>query len=63
MSRQFTDQLPVVDTEETETLDIEEQNQSHGNLKRKDWTEYLDQEEDTIDNDEISGKLNFLIRG
>uniref|UniRef100_M1CCF3 Uncharacterized protein n=2 Tax=Solanum tuberosum TaxID=4113 RepID=M1CCF3_SOLTU len=57
MSRQFTDQLPVIDREEIETLDIEEQNQSHGSLKRKDWTEYLDPEEDAIENDEISGDV------
>ncbi|KAG5612445.1 hypothetical protein H5410_023726 [Solanum commersonii] len=57
MSRQFTDQLPVIDREEIETLAIEEQNQSHGSLKRKDWTEYLDPEEDAIENDEISGDI------
>lgn len=60
MSRQFTDQLPVVGREETETLEIGEQNQSHRSYKRTDWTEYLDPEENAIENNEDSGKLIFI---
>ncbi|KAJ8537953.1 hypothetical protein K7X08_014493 [Anisodus acutangulus] len=57
MSRQFTDLLPVVGREETETLGIGEPNQSYGSSKRTDWTEYLDPEENAIENDEISGDV------
>ncbi|XP_009608719.1 uncharacterized protein LOC107809092 isoform X2 [Nicotiana tabacum] len=57
MSRQFTDQLPVVGREETETLEIGEQNQSHRSYKRTDWTEYLDPEENAIENNEDSGDV------
>lgn len=60
MSRQFTDQLPVVGREETETLEIGEQNQSHRSYKRTDWTEYLDPEENAIENNEDSGRLIFI---
>ncbi|KAJ8541467.1 hypothetical protein K7X08_002283 [Anisodus acutangulus] len=56
MSRQFTDQLPVVSREETETLRIGEENQVHGSSKRTDWTEYLGPEE-SIENDESSGDV------
>ncbi|KAJ8541465.1 hypothetical protein K7X08_002281 [Anisodus acutangulus] len=56
MSRQFTDQLPVVSREETETLCIGEENQIHGSSKRTDWTEYLGPEE-SIENDESSGDV------
>ncbi|MCD7455491.1 hypothetical protein HAX54_028333 [Datura stramonium] len=54
MSRQFMDQLG---REEAETLDIGEQNQSHGDSKRTNWTEYLDPEETAIEKDEVSGDV------
>ncbi|KAM3305616.1 hypothetical protein P3S67_012482 [Capsicum chacoense] len=55
MSRQFTDQLR---REETETLDIGEQNLSCGSSKRTDWTEYLVAEEDAVENNEnVSGDV------